>query len=86
MYFLGRTMVPEEAIRIRSYEIWQREGRPDGKAMEHWLTARMELEAEFRVRVPYAGQWRSNVMPRLPATRPPARTVSRRVSAIAARG
>jgi hypothetical protein len=43
-------MVPEEAVRQRSYEIWQREGRPEGKALEHWLQAQSELEAERRRR------------------------------------
>jgi hypothetical protein len=36
----------EEAIRQRSYEIWQREGCPEGKSEEHWFRARVELEAE----------------------------------------
>lgn len=39
-------MVSEEAIRQRSYEMWEREGCPDGKAEEHWFRARVELEAE----------------------------------------
>lgn len=37
---------PEPAdadIRIRSYQIWQAEGCPDGKAQDHWLRARKEL-------------------------------------------
>jgi len=39
-------MVSEEAIRERSYIIWERQGRPEGKAVEHWLQAKAELEAE----------------------------------------
>ncbi|HEX3944828.1 MAG TPA: DUF2934 domain-containing protein [Rhizomicrobium sp.] len=39
-------MVSEEAIRQRSYEIWAREGRPDGKSLDHWLRAKAELQAE----------------------------------------
>lgn len=39
-------MVPEEAIRERSYAIWEREGRPEGKALEHWVRAKAQLEAE----------------------------------------
>ena len=39
-------MVSEELLHRRSYEIWQREGRPDGKALEHWLRAKTELERE----------------------------------------
>jgi hypothetical protein len=29
----------EEAIRERAYAIWEEEGRPDGKALDHWLRA-----------------------------------------------
>ena len=25
--------------RLRAYEIWDSEGRPDGRALEHWLAA-----------------------------------------------
>jgi hypothetical protein len=33
-----------EAIRRRAYEIWESEGRPEGRDHIHWLRA----EAEFR--------------------------------------
>jgi len=36
----------EEAIRLRSQLIWEREGRPEGVAQDHWLRAKAELEAE----------------------------------------
>ena len=36
----------EEAIRLRSKEIWEREGCTEGLALEHWLRAKAELEAE----------------------------------------
>lgn len=39
-------MVSEEAVRQRSYEIWQREGCPAGRAFAHWLQAKAELERE----------------------------------------
>lgn len=32
-----------EQIAQRAYEIWNKEGRPDGKAHEHWLRAEQEL-------------------------------------------
>jgi hypothetical protein len=32
------------SIRRRAYEIWEQEGRPEGRARIHWLRA----EAEFR--------------------------------------
>jgi len=34
-------------IRQRAYEIWEAEGRPEGRARIHWLRA----EAEFRERL-----------------------------------
>lgn len=33
----------EQAIRDRSLQIWESEGRPDGRAEEHWNRARAEL-------------------------------------------
>ncbi len=33
----------EEAIRRRAHEIWEREGRPEGKEAEHRERARREL-------------------------------------------
>jgi hypothetical protein len=35
--------IREERIRERAYFIWEREGRPDGRADEHWRRARAEL-------------------------------------------
>lgn len=43
--------IPDELIRQRSYEIWQREGCPHGRAVEHWQQAKMELDAEMRLAV-----------------------------------
>lgn len=34
------------AIANRAYQIWEREGRPDGKDMDHWLQAEREVAAE----------------------------------------
>ena len=41
-------MIQPDKIQIadRSYFIWEQEGRPEGKALEHWLRAQSELEAE----------------------------------------
>jgi len=35
-----------EAIAQRAHEIWENEGRPEGRAMEHWLRAVSELKAQ----------------------------------------
>ena len=32
-----------EKIAARAYEIWEKEGRPDNKAEEHWLRAEREI-------------------------------------------
>jgi hypothetical protein len=40
-------MQPDKVqIADRSYFIWENEGRPEGKALEHWLRAQEELAAE----------------------------------------
>lgn len=39
-------MLPDdEQIRRRAYEIWEREGRPEGRESEHWRMAVEELAA-----------------------------------------
>jgi hypothetical protein len=30
-------------VAIRAYEIYEREGRPDGRHLEHWVQAESEL-------------------------------------------
>ena len=35
----------ERLIRERAYEIWEREGRPEGRDAEHWRQAAAELAA-----------------------------------------
>lgn len=35
----------EDRIRQRAYEIWEREGRPHGEDMKHWLQAFQEIAA-----------------------------------------
>lgn len=46
------THLAEDAIRLRSYQIWQREGCLQGNAVEHWLRAIAELEAELSAKTP----------------------------------
>ena len=33
----------EQRIRERAYAIWERDGRADGRAEEHWHAAKLEL-------------------------------------------
>ncbi len=32
-----------EAVRVRAYHIWEAEGRPEGRASEHWAQALREM-------------------------------------------
>ena len=36
----------EDRIRRRAYEIWEQEGRPDGREVDHWLRAAREIAEE----------------------------------------
>jgi len=75
--------VSDEAIRLRSYLIWEQEGRPSGRAIDHWLRAKKELEAEMRADPPPRSPL-SMVLPRLPISVPPRKLVSRRIGRDAA--
>lgn len=43
-------MPDNEQIRRRAYEIWEREGRPEGREAEHWRRAAEELAASEAVK------------------------------------
>ena len=36
----------EDRIRARAYELWQRDGSPDGRENDHWIEAEQEVDAE----------------------------------------
>tara|TARA_R110000796_G_scaffold252600_1_gene388569 strand:- start:24143 stop:24496 length:354 start_codon:yes stop_codon:yes gene_type:complete len=36
----------EQRIRELAYQMWESEGRPEGKTEEHWALARQKLESE----------------------------------------
>ena len=36
----------DERIRQRAHEIWEEEGRPEGREYSHWLRARTEIHEE----------------------------------------
>jgi hypothetical protein len=84
-------MVSEEAVRRRSYEIWLREGRPEGKAVEHWLRAKRELEAmqpvrpkfrtfEYYMKLYRFEEWQRAVQPKPRISVPPQVRMATRVS------
>jgi hypothetical protein len=35
---------PEQDIKARAYAIWEEEGRPEGKHLEHWSRAAQEFD------------------------------------------
>src|SRR6185295_13619004 len=39
-------MTRDDRIRIRAHEIWQREGRPEGRHEHHWVEATREIDEE----------------------------------------
>jgi hypothetical protein len=42
----SQTTIPAvDAISQRAYELWEREGRPEGSDLRHWLQAEQELRA-----------------------------------------
>ena len=42
----ANTAVNEDAIKARAQEIYEQEGRPDGKSLDHWMRAERELRGE----------------------------------------
>jgi len=40
--------ISEQAIRERAYAIWEEEGRPDGKDLDHWHRAEAEINLDYR--------------------------------------
>lgn len=83
-------MVSEEAVRRRSHEIWLKEGQPEGKALQHWLRAEAELEAEQRRRAFRIAEYQKTVyrfeelkqrvvLARPRISKPPKVTLARRI-------
>ncbi len=48
--------IPETKQRVEAmaYQLWEKEGRPVGRELEHWRQAEKQLEVEFRVGFPDA--------------------------------
>ncbi len=44
------------AIRQRAYQIWEENGRPAGRDLEHWLIAQQEMHARRATEVRTAGR------------------------------
>jgi hypothetical protein len=63
------TMFSDYDIRVRAYRIWERTGRPEGHAEEHWREALAELEAEKQAKQ------KVEVPPQPAISRPPKRII-----------
>ncbi len=48
---LSRLRPTAADVQRRAYFLWVREGRPDGRADEHWAAASAALDAEFARRL-----------------------------------
>ncbi|WP_205518772.1 DUF2934 domain-containing protein [Pseudotabrizicola algicola] len=46
----------EDLIRERAYALWEADGRPEGKAMQHWERAQAEAAVEQASQVRPAGK------------------------------
>ena len=46
----------EERIRQRAHEIWEREGRPEGREQQHWYQALEEIMVEEEGSLSSAGE------------------------------
>jgi hypothetical protein len=42
----GSDTDPKQAVQHRAYAIWEDEGRPDGRHLEHWQQALTQIERE----------------------------------------
>lgn len=75
-------LIGEDQIRARSHAIWIIEGRPDGRAHQHWLRAIAELTTELERAWLAALDERENaemVIPRPAVVAPPHRMMAGRV-------
>lgn len=47
-----RTPTQLERIQRLAYQLWEQDGRPEGRHLEHWQEAERQLEVEFRIGYP----------------------------------
>jgi hypothetical protein len=74
------TMFSDHDVRVRAYRIWEKSGRPEGCADEHWRQALAELEAEDRAAVNAAEV--AHVPPHLEVSNLPTRTAATAISGL----
>ena len=71
-------MIAEHELRIRSYLLWEAEGRPQGRDMEFWFRARAQLEVESKAASPWRRP-RLFVVPAASVSSPPRKVIASRV-------
>ncbi|WP_028239089.1 DUF2934 domain-containing protein [Stutzerimonas azotifigens] len=64
-------MNDEQRIRERAYQLWEADGRPEGRDTEYWTRARDEIDSYTKEGDPLAGSIESSVAP--PAPKPGSR-------------
>lgn len=79
----GKTM--DERIRDRGYALWELEGRPEGRAEEHWRQARSDVEAEDTGSGLESPDTLPNPAPSAPPSQAPSRKPASRPKGLAAR-
>jgi hypothetical protein len=72
-------MISERDTRIRSYLLWEAEGRPQGRDMEFWFRAQAQLEAESRAPAPWKRP-RLFVVPCAFVSSPPRKVIANRIA------
>jgi hypothetical protein len=77
----------ESQTRTRAYAIWEAEGRPEGRAVDHWLAAEAECRppAQRKARVSRARRTSSSTTDGV-AIKQSARSTTRKTKAGAAAG
>lgn len=60
----------EAKIKERAYQLWEREGRPHGKDLEHWRRAEQEVKSQADQGILQRSVERSNPSPRMAPTSP----------------
>lgn len=74
-----------ELIQARAYQLWEEEGRPEGKDLEHWTRAASELAASGNGAQPVAPE-KPAAKAKAPARRTPAKARETAATAAPAKG
>jgi hypothetical protein len=56
-------MPTEEQIKELAYQMWEQEGRPEGKDVEHYFTAKQILEEQEAAQVRASRPWATSPTP-----------------------